>query len=149
MIVKKKKKLENNALCFCLRKCGNLNELKFTPICNYVVVLLFFRLFLSSFEPLKAYQGEDIEIQLPRSLTMNSIDWLAVWCVQHTHNFGHVNVPDDLDVPPALGQTKLTVSTNRGNRGNGGGGGGNRGSVPGQTFDPNPYPWIVDYDALW
>ncbi|KAL4149249.1 hypothetical protein QTP88_003230 [Uroleucon formosanum] len=63
---------------------------------------------VGSLEPLKGYQGEDIEIQLPRSLTMHSIDWLAVWCVQYTHNFGHVNVPDDLDVPPALGQTKLT-----------------------------------------
>lgn len=72
-------------------------------------------------EPLKGYQGEDIEIQLPRSLTMHSIDWLAVWCVQYTHNFGHVNVPDDLDVPPALGQTKLTVSSSRfGGRGSGG-----------------------------
>lgn len=66
-----------------------------------------------SLEPLKGYQGEDIEIQLPRSLTMHSIDWLAVWCVQYTHNFGHVNIPDDLDVPPALGQTKLTVSNSK------------------------------------
>ncbi|XP_025413670.1 protein Skeletor, isoforms B/C-like isoform X2 [Sipha flava] len=66
---------------------------------------------VGSLEPLKGYQGEDIEIQLPRSLTMHSIDWLAVWCVQYTHNFGHVNIPDDLDVPPALGQTKLTTSS--------------------------------------
>lgn len=64
-----------------------------------------------SLEPLKGYQGEDIEIQLPKSLTMHAIDWLAVWCVQHTHNFGHVNIPDDLDVPPALGQTTITVSS--------------------------------------
>jgi hypothetical protein len=38
------------------------------------------------------------------------IDWLAVWCVQYRHNFGHVRIPKDLDVPPALGQTKITVS---------------------------------------
>ncbi|XP_050532309.1 protein Skeletor, isoforms B/C-like [Daktulosphaira vitifoliae] len=65
---------------------------------------------IGSLEPLKAYQGQDIEIQLPGSLTVHAIDWLAVWCVQYTHNFGHVNIPDDLDVPPALGQTKLTPS---------------------------------------
>ncbi|KAG8222980.1 hypothetical protein J437_LFUL002703 [Ladona fulva] len=35
-------------------------------------------------------------------------DWLAVWCVQYRHNFGHVMIPKDLDVPPALGQTKIT-----------------------------------------
>lgn len=61
-------------------------------------------------EPLRGYQGEDIEIQLPGSLTVYDIDWLAVWCVEYRHNFGHVFIPKDLDVPPALGQTKITVS---------------------------------------
>jgi len=63
-----------------------------------------------SLEPLRGYQGEDIEIQLPGSLTVYDIDWLAVWCVEYRHNFGHVYIPRDLDVPPALGQTKITVS---------------------------------------
>lgn len=63
-----------------------------------------------SSEPLRGYQGEDIEIQLPGNLTVYDIDWLGVWCVQYRHNFGHVNIPKDLDVPPALGQTKITVS---------------------------------------
>ncbi|XP_046668764.1 protein Skeletor, isoforms B/C [Homalodisca vitripennis] len=63
---------------------------------------------MGSLEPLRGYQGEDIEIQLPGNLTVYDIDWLAVWCVQYRHNFGHVNIPKDLDVPPALGQTKIT-----------------------------------------
>jgi hypothetical protein len=63
-----------------------------------------------SLDPLRGYQGEDIEIQLPGNLTVYDIDWLAVWCVQYRHNFGHVLIPKDLDVPPALGQTKITVS---------------------------------------
>lgn len=41
---------------------------------------------------------------------MYEIEWLSVWCVQHRHNFGHVLIPRDLDVPPALGQTKITVN---------------------------------------
>lgn len=109
------------------------------------------RVWIFSLEPLKGYQGEDIEIQLPRSLTMHSIDWLAVWCVQYTHNFGHVNVPDDLDVPPALGQTKLTVSSRL--RGGGGGGQGKGGRPTTvrptqkprrhQTWSPpQPPPWV-------
>lgn len=65
---------------------------------------------VGSLEPLRGYQGEDIEIQLPGSLTVYDIDWLAVWCVEYRHNFGHVFIPKDLDVPPALGQTKITVS---------------------------------------
>lgn len=64
---------------------------------------------MGSLDPLRGYQGEDIEIQLPGSLTVYDIDWLAVWCVEYRHNFGHVYIPKDLDVPPALGQTKITV----------------------------------------
>lgn len=64
---------------------------------------------MGSLDPLRGYQGEDIEIQLPGSLTVYDIDWLSVWCVQFHHNFGHVHIPKDLDVPPALGQTKITV----------------------------------------
>lgn len=65
---------------------------------------------MGSLHPLRGYQGEDIEIQLPGKLTAYDIDWLAVWCVEYRHNFGHVYIPKDLDVPPALGQTKITVS---------------------------------------
>lgn len=65
---------------------------------------------MGSLEPLRGYQGEDIEIQLPGNLTVYDIDWLAMWCVQYRHNFGHVMIPKDLDVPPALGQTKITVN---------------------------------------
>ncbi|XP_043677738.1 protein Skeletor, isoforms B/C isoform X1 [Vespula pensylvanica] len=63
---------------------------------------------VGSLEPLRGYQGEDIEIVLPENLTAHDIDWLAVWCVQYKQNFGHVLIPKDLDVPPALGQTKIT-----------------------------------------
>ncbi|KAL5284543.1 hypothetical protein ACFFRR_006683 [Megaselia abdita] len=64
-----------------------------------------------SLEPLSGYQGEDIEIQLPGDLQVYDIDWLSVWCVEYRHNFGHVYIPKDLDVPPALGQTKLTTAS--------------------------------------
>ncbi|XP_015597232.1 protein Skeletor, isoforms B/C isoform X2 [Cephus cinctus] len=66
---------------------------------------------MGSLEPLRGYQGEDIEIVLPDNLTVYDIQWLAVWCVQYRHNFGHVLIPKDLDVPPALGQTKITTTT--------------------------------------
>ena len=65
---------------------------------------------LYSLAPLRGYQGEDIEIVLPGNLTVHDIDWLSVWCVQYKHNFGHVMIPKDLDVPPALGQTKIAVT---------------------------------------
>ena len=58
---------------------------------------------------LRGYQGEDIEIQLPGNMTMRDIDWLSVWCISFRENFGHVMIPKDLDLPPALGQNQLTV----------------------------------------
>lgn len=64
---------------------------------------------IGSLDKLHGYQGEDIEIQLPPPLTVYDIEWLAIYCIQYRHNFGHVFIPKDLDVPPALGQTKLTV----------------------------------------
>ncbi|XP_043267996.1 protein Skeletor, isoforms B/C [Venturia canescens] len=63
---------------------------------------------MGGLKKLRGYQGEDIEIVLPGNLTVYAIDWLSVWCVQHKHNFGHVMIPKDLNVPPALGQTKIT-----------------------------------------
>ena len=61
--------------------------------------------------PLSGYEGVDIEIVLPGNLTVYDIDWLAVWCVKFKHNFGHVLIPKDLNVPPALGQTKIAVTS--------------------------------------
>ncbi|XP_051157784.1 protein Skeletor, isoforms B/C isoform X2 [Leptopilina boulardi] len=66
---------------------------------------------VGSLDPLRGYQGEDIEVVLPKNLTVYNIEWLSVWCVQYKHNFGHVLIPKDLDVPPALGQTKITTSS--------------------------------------
>ncbi|XP_014230471.1 protein Skeletor, isoforms B/C isoform X2 [Trichogramma pretiosum] len=66
---------------------------------------------MNSSLPLRGYEGVDIEIVLPGNLTVYDIDWLAVWCVQYRHNFGHVLIPKDLDVPPALGQTKIATSS--------------------------------------
>lgn len=67
--------------------------------------------YVSSLEPLKRpYEGEDIELQLPNDLTVYDIDWLSIYCVKYSHNFGHVMIPKDLEVPPSLGQTKISVS---------------------------------------
>ncbi|XKL66519.1 hypothetical protein PGB90_009939 [Kerria lacca] len=66
-------------------------------------------------DPLRIYEGEDIELQLPGNLQVYDIDWLAVWCVKFNHNFGHVMIPKDLDVPPSLGQTKISTSSTTSN----------------------------------
>lgn len=66
---------------------------------------------VGSLDVLRAYEGEDIELQLPENLTVYDIDYLGVWCVTFKHNFGHVQIPrpEELWVPPALGQTRIKL----------------------------------------
>ena len=66
---------------------------------------------VGSFDLLRSYHGEDIEIQLPGDFTIHDIEYLSIWCIRYRENFGHVIIPKNLQVPPALGQTKLTVIT--------------------------------------
>ncbi|KAK4872482.1 hypothetical protein RN001_014511 [Aquatica leii] len=42
-----------------------------------------------SMEILKAYNGQNVTIKLPSDLTTDRVDYLAVWCIEHKHNFGH------------------------------------------------------------
>ncbi|KAL7639356.1 UNVERIFIED_CONTAM: hypothetical protein RMT77_009857 [Armadillidium vulgare] len=66
---------------------------------------------MNSYDVLRGYEGEDIEIQLPDNLTVYDIDYIAIWCVEYRHNFGHVLIPhpSELWVPPALGQTRIKL----------------------------------------
>ncbi|RZB40103.1 uncharacterized protein BDFB_008303, partial [Asbolus verrucosus] len=40
--------------------------------------------------PLGGYNGQDITLKLPDNLTVNDIDWLAIWCYEFHVNLGHV-----------------------------------------------------------
>lgn len=53
-------------------------------------------------EPLGAYDGEDIVLELPGNLTIFDIDWLAIYDLQEQENYGSVLIPSHLSVPPAL-----------------------------------------------
>ncbi|XP_018016326.1 uncharacterized protein LOC108673057 [Hyalella azteca] len=62
-----------------------------------------------SLSVIEAYEGVDIELVLPDNLTIYDIDYLALWCVRYTENFGDVKIPSaaELFLPPALGQTQV------------------------------------------
>ena len=55
-----------------------------------------------SLEPLGAYEGEDIVLELPGNLTIFDIDWLAIYDSNEQENFGSVLIPSHLSIPPAL-----------------------------------------------
>lgn len=59
------------------------------------------------FDDLKVYNGNDIIITLPKSLTMFDINYLAVYNDQTDDNLGHIQFDiTNNKIPPALGQTK-------------------------------------------
>jgi len=61
---------------------------------------------------LRKYEGQDVTLTLPGNLTVFNISWLSMYCIQHTHNFGHVNFPTatQLNVPPYMPGTNNQVT---------------------------------------
>lgn len=53
-------------------------------------------------DPIHAYKGEDVIIQLPGDMTVFNIDWLSIFDVKTKSNYGSVIIPDGLNVPPSL-----------------------------------------------
>ncbi|CAH2058938.1 unnamed protein product, partial [Iphiclides podalirius] len=56
-------------------------------------------------EPLRAYEGEDVRLQLPGGRTVFQVDWIAVWDARARQPLASVLVPDALNVPPAALRT--------------------------------------------
>ena len=74
-----------------------------------------------STEPLRAYKEKTLVIVLPGDLTVFDIgkkkkkmkslllkfffsisEWLSVWCIAFFVDFGHVQIPKNLNIPPSL-----------------------------------------------
>ncbi|XP_070540793.1 protein Skeletor, isoforms B/C-like isoform X1 [Ptychodera flava] len=55
-----------------------------------------------STRPLRGYNGKTVTIQMAGDLTVFDIDWLSMWCVRAVQNFGHVLIPDNLNIPPYI-----------------------------------------------
>lgn len=52
--------------------------------------------------PLVRYDKKTIVLTLPDTLTIFDIDYFGVWCEAFTVDFGHVRLPQALNVPPSL-----------------------------------------------
>ena len=64
-----------------------------------------------SLEPLSAYNDQTIEIMLPGDLTVHDIDWLSIYCIEYSVDFGNVMIPDlqDENIPPFIPLNLLPV----------------------------------------
>ncbi|XP_060528013.1 protein Skeletor, isoforms B/C isoform X1 [Cylas formicarius] len=52
--------------------------------------------------PLRRYNGKTVVLTLPGDLTVFDIGHFGIWCEQFTVDFGHIQIPQTLNVPPSL-----------------------------------------------
>ncbi|KAJ8972482.1 hypothetical protein NQ317_006022 [Molorchus minor] len=52
--------------------------------------------------PLRRYDRKTVVLTLPGDLTVFDINHFGIWCEQFTVDFGHVLIPQDLNIPPSL-----------------------------------------------
>ncbi|XP_047371594.1 protein Skeletor, isoforms B/C isoform X1 [Vespa velutina] len=53
-------------------------------------------------QPLRRYDRKTIVLTLPGDLTVHQIGHFGVWCEAFTVDFGHIQIPQGLNVPPSL-----------------------------------------------
>ncbi|KAB0794806.1 hypothetical protein PPYR_11645 [Photinus pyralis] len=53
-------------------------------------------------EPLRRYDRKTVVLTLPGDLTVFDIGHFGVWCEAFTVDFGHIQIPGNLNVPPSL-----------------------------------------------
>ncbi|XP_025834532.1 protein Skeletor, isoforms B/C [Agrilus planipennis] len=52
--------------------------------------------------PLRKYDRKTVVLTLPGELTVFDIGHFGIWCEQFTVDFGHVQIPSTLNIPPSL-----------------------------------------------
>lgn len=53
-------------------------------------------------DPLRRYDRKTIVLTLPGDLTIFDIGHFGIWCEAFTVDFGHIRIPEGLNVPPSL-----------------------------------------------
>ena len=54
---------------------------------------------VSEVPKMQKMKNKDILLTLPGTLKLRDINWLSVWCVRFTVNYGEVYIPKDLEIP--------------------------------------------------
>ncbi|XP_052869730.1 protein Skeletor, isoforms B/C isoform X3 [Anopheles cruzii] len=63
--------------------------------------------------PLRRYDKKTIVLTLPGDLTVFDIGHFGVWCEAFTVDFGHVRIPDQINVPPSLKMLGISPQRSR------------------------------------
>ncbi|KAI5693637.1 hypothetical protein M8J75_002858 [Diaphorina citri] len=63
-------------------------------------------------EPLRRYNRKTIVLTLPGELTVFEIGHFGVWCEAFTVDFGHIQIPANVNMPPSLKMLGVSPQTN-------------------------------------
>lgn len=68
-------------------------------------------MFILSLRKIHGYRGQDVTLRLPQNITVFDIDWIALYCITYSENFGHVQIPPrrTLNIPADLTSLASTV----------------------------------------
>ena len=59
-------------------------------------------LYQYSTDKLSEYVNATIVVTLPDEITVHTIDWFSVWCVQFNVSFGELQIPDEIPLQPEV-----------------------------------------------
>lgn len=62
--------------------------------------------------PLRPYDKKTIVLTLPGDLTVFDIGHFGVWCEAFSVDFGHVQIPEGVNVPPSLKMLGISPQVN-------------------------------------
>ncbi|XP_033207467.1 protein Skeletor, isoforms B/C isoform X3 [Belonocnema kinseyi] len=68
-------------------------------------------------QPLRRYDHKTIVLTLPGDLTVHQLGHFGVWCEAFAVDFGHVQIPQSLNVPPSLKMLGVSPQNVRGGQG--------------------------------
>lgn len=63
--------------------------------------------------PLVKYDKKTVVLTLPGDLTIFDIGHFGIWCEAFTVDFGHVKIPDKINVPPSLKMLGISPQVKR------------------------------------
>ncbi|XP_043479510.1 protein Skeletor, isoforms B/C isoform X3 [Leptopilina heterotoma] len=68
-------------------------------------------------QPLRRYDHKTVVLTLPGDLTVHQLGHFGVWCEAFAVDFGHVQIPQSLNVPPSLKMLGVSPQNVRGGQG--------------------------------
>ena len=57
----------------------------------------------------KRYNSDTIILNLPDNISATDLKWLSMFCITYTHDFGNVQFPANLNVPPKIDASKCHI----------------------------------------